>query len=81
MLPQGGTIRIAGERERGVLRIRISNPLPETGIRRQQNGHHIAQENIRQRLQIAFGDQAGLDVCAAEGVYRVTLWFPEKGVS
>ena len=81
MLPQGGTIRIAGERDRGVLHIRISNPVPETGPRRHQDGHHIAQENIRQRLQIAFGEKAALDVSTSEGIYQVTLRFPEKRVS
>jgi len=81
MLPQGGTIRIAGESDKGVLYISITNPVPETGPRRQLDGHHIAQENIRQRLQIAFGDKAGLDASLSEGIYRVTLRFPEMRVS
>ncbi|MCK5481068.1 MAG: histidine kinase [Gammaproteobacteria bacterium] len=81
MLPRGGTIRVAGESDKGMLQIRISNPVAETGPRSHQEGHHIAQENIRQRLQIAFGAKAGLDASMSDGIYQVTLRFPENRVS
>lgn len=78
MLPQGGTIRIEGKSDKGMLCITITNPMPETGSRGHQGGNHIAQENIRQRLQIAFGEKAGLDVSMEQGIYKATLRFPEN---
>jgi two-component system sensor histidine kinase AlgZ len=81
MLPKGGTIRITGESCDGMVHIRITNPVPETGARNHQDGNHIAQENIRQRLQIAFGAKAGLDISILDGLYQVTLFFPENRLS
>jgi len=40
-------------------------------------GNRIAQENIRQRLALAFGARAGLEVTRTGEEYRVRIRFPE----
>jgi two-component system sensor histidine kinase AlgZ len=80
-LPDGGTIRVSGQAENGMLGIEISNPVPAAGRDGRRTGYQIAQENIRQRLQISYGAKAGLDTHLAEGSYKVILRFPETGVT
>jgi two-component system sensor histidine kinase AlgZ len=80
-LPQGGIIRVAGTASKRSLCIEISNPLPDPGRQRQQTGHRIAQENIRQRLQIAYGGGADLQTSATEGGYTVKLQLPLAGLA
>ncbi|MGD2055928.1 MAG: histidine kinase [Gammaproteobacteria bacterium] len=79
-LPKGGTVRINGCLQDGRVSIEISNPVPgESEIR--NPGNRIAQDNIRQRLELAFGSDAGLDVVQQGGEYRVVLGFPEERLS
>jgi two-component system sensor histidine kinase AlgZ len=75
-LPGGGTIRVAGRLRDGMVEIEISNPVPADGSSVPQRGSQIAQENIRQRLLLAFGDTARLETSLREGDYRVTLRYP-----
>ena len=67
----------AGHNHDGNLEIVISNPV--VGISKRTSGTRIAQENIRQRLQIAFGTQADLLTSLSDGVYTVTLKMPGAG--
>ena len=76
-LPQGGIIHIEGHNEDGNLEIVISNPV--AGTSKRTSGTRIAQENIRQRLQLAFGARADLVTSQSEGVYTVTLKLPGAG--
>ncbi len=71
----GGEILIAGERQGDRLRVSIRNPVPDDGARR-SGGMGIAQDNVRQRLQLAFGKSAWLHAEQDDGRYRVTLVFP-----
>ena len=80
-LPEGGTMEVDGCKGNGLLEIAIVNPVPGPGSGHHKAGNHMAQENIRQRLQIAFGSRAGLAVDEGNGCYRVTLRFPEAVVS
>lgn len=79
-LPDGGTIQVSGKVADSVLELVISNPVPEAGIGGRHTGNRIAQENIRQRLQIAFGKKAQLETSKHEGHYLVTLHLPMTGV-
>ena len=76
-LPEGGTIRVDGRCQQDRVEIAISNPVPDAGAGVQHEGNRIAQENIRQRLQIAFGGRAELLTSLEEGVYTVIMRFPE----
>jgi len=80
-LPEGGTIRVDGECRDGRVAITISNPVATGGNGGRHAGNRIAQENIRQRLQITFGDSAELVSTLSEGVYKVVMRFPEAGIS
>jgi two-component system sensor histidine kinase AlgZ len=80
-LPQGGTIRVVGAAGNGSLLIEISNPVPVAAPGRQQQGHRIAQENIRQRLQIAYGTGADLDTSVTDDDYTVVLRIPLAGLT
>jgi two-component system sensor histidine kinase AlgZ len=75
-LSTGGTIRVAGRLKEGMVEIEISNPVPADGSRVPHRGSQIAQENIRQRLLLAFGDRARLETTLKDGEYRVTLSYP-----
>ena len=80
-LPEGGTIRVDGSCDNGAVTIAISNPVPDGMANGQQAGHRLAQENIRQRLQIIFGDSAELVSTQKDGMYRVVMHFPETAAS
>ena len=77
-LAEGGTIRISGEADNGWIAIRVGNPVPGHTVAGRQQGNRIAQENIRQRLQLAFGNRAGLETRQRDGHYQVTLRFPGR---
>lgn len=71
----GGTLRIAGERVGGSLRIVVENPLPEGGAAARA-GHQLAQRNLRERLAAHFGGRAGLEAGPVGERYRVVLTLP-----
>ena len=79
-LPEGGTIHVDGDCQQGRVEIAISNPVPDSSSG-QHEGNRIAQENIRQRLQIAFGGRAALLTSLEDGVYTVILRFPEVEIA
>jgi two-component system sensor histidine kinase AlgZ len=80
-LPQGGTIQVSGTRVGDLIEITVSNPVPGSAARGRQNGNRIAQENIHQRLAIAFGTRAGLRSMTGAGSYQVSIQFPQAGVA
>lgn len=80
-LPEGGTIQVDGHCRDGFVTIAISNPVLSVAAGQQPAGHRIAQENIRQRLQIIFGDSASLVSTLTAGVYKVVMHFPEVAAS
>ena len=80
-LPEGGTIQVDGHCKDGFVTIAISNPVLSKTASEQPAGHRIAQENIRQRLQIIFGDSASLVSTLTAGVYQVVMHFPEEATS
>jgi two-component system sensor histidine kinase AlgZ len=77
-LSTGGAIRVTGRLNDGMVEIEISNPVPADGSRVSHRGSQLAQENIRQRLLLAFGDTARLVTCLKDREYRVTLSYPAE---
>jgi len=75
-LPEGGTVSIRGRRDDGDVVLTISNPRAPGATRRE--GNRLALDNIRQRLELAFGRRAGVDVDESEERYSVTLRFPAE---
>ncbi len=73
--PQGGTIHIRAHCEQKALRLEVENPADGPAS---PTGLGMAQENIRQRLQLYFQGGARMETKENEGRYRVTLWLPRQ---
>ena len=71
----GGTLRITLTDSRRSIVLLVENPLPETPSKHQGNGVAIA--NIRQRLELLYGDRARLTAGPIEGGYRAKLVIPK----
>ena len=74
-LPDPGVVEVSGRRDGNQLYISIINPTPAGGGR-ERAGNQMAILNIRERLALAFGSDAGLEIEASPGRFRVTLAFP-----
>jgi two-component system sensor histidine kinase AlgZ len=72
----GGLVKVEiwGEGEK--LNIMITNPLPEVRTNAHHKGNKIAMDNIRQRLEQYFGDQAALQTFEQFGNYHVKIRIP-----
>lgn len=77
--PHPGVIAVRGESDGKLIRISVTNPLPPAGVA-SRAGHGLALENIRERLELAFGADGALAVDAAPDRYTVTIVFPANGV-
>ena len=76
--PQGGRIRITGWAEGKRITIKIINPRAVARADAHRKGNQIALENIRLRLQLAFGEQAGVALCESGDQFETTLYFPRE---
>jgi two-component system sensor histidine kinase AlgZ len=76
-LAAGGTVRISGEQIKKDLHIRIENPCqaqPPTA----NSGHHMAQENIRERLQALYDKRATLRIEPYSDRYVIEIVLPYR---
>ena len=78
-LPEGGTVKISGTRDNGSVEIVISNPVPVAGGAVREPGHHMAQANIRARLEAHFEHKASLQIEDDTDEYRVRIRLPYEG--
>ncbi len=76
LIEQGGTIKISGKLDNNIIRILVTNPLPEDIQYAPNPGHHLAQENIRQRLHAVYGKDGKLLIEQDKQYYLITLCFP-----
>ncbi|HCK81931.1 MAG TPA: sensor histidine kinase [Candidatus Competibacteraceae bacterium] len=74
-LPEGGILTIRIERQTRALRITVANPRP-TGEASSRHGHGIAQQNIRQRLQLAYDAPNPLEITETPGYYQIAFSIP-----
>ena len=77
-LPQGGRISVRGLAEGRRVSVSIRNPRPPESHGSRRQGHRIALENIRLRLQLAFGAQAGVALREVGDEFETTLYFPRE---
>jgi len=75
-LTGGGTIEILIEPVESHIEISISNPLSPSQQQRQREGNRMALENIRERLDLAFGGAASMELKESETSYTVKLLIP-----
>lgn len=78
-LPAGGTIKIVVRADLAVISVRVSNPLPRAASPL-VGGHHMALDNIRQRLSALYGNAAALIVTPGSGEYQVELRIPREDI-
>lgn len=77
-LPQGGRISISGTAEGRRISITVRNPRVPDSVGERPGGNRIALENIRLRLQLAFGAQAGVALRETGDLFETTLYFPRE---
>ena len=75
-LADGGLIRVEGAADDGMITISISNPLAPAHQRPAGHGHRLALDNIRQRLELVYGERARLEVESLADQFRVLIGFP-----
>jgi two-component system, LytTR family, sensor histidine kinase AlgZ len=77
LLERGGTVTVSGRVVDGEVEIVVSNPVAEGGASGEPRaGNRLALDNIRQRLDLAYGGRGSLEVEQEPGLYRVTMRFP-----
>ena len=74
-LTSGGTVRIEIESTARDLLLTITNPKPRVRDPR-RSGNKMAQDNIRQRLQLAYGDLSKMKIRESEKDYSVSFNIP-----
>lgn len=77
-LPEGGEILIESAYAHGIFEIKVVNPYSSTskGARQNEQGNHMALENIRNRLRVLYGDRAKLTSYAEQNRYICHLSYP-----
>ncbi len=74
----GGRICVHGAAQGRRISIVIRNPRAAGQPALQRRGHRIALENIRLRLQLAFGPHAGVALREVAQGFETTLYFPRE---
>ena len=72
----GGEITVSGRYRNGVVSLAVRNSLPQGPQVSSRRGNQMAQQNVRERLDAAFGDAAGMVVGQVDGCYQVRVHFP-----
>lgn len=73
----GGTLTISLVNSVNSLDVVVTNPVPPQGTSSHQKGNHIAQENLKNRLELAYGDRAKLKIRKSEHQYQVSFSIPK----
>ncbi len=79
--PDGGHIRLTGEFDGQTVRMSVENTVPRSVERAQRQGHAMALDNVRQRVEAFFEGEARLAVHPGEERFRVDLEFPYRTTS
>ena len=76
-LETGGTVTVSGKVVDGEIELVVSNPVARDAAPGEPRaGNRIALDNIRQRLDLAYGGRGSLTVEREADSYRVTVRFP-----
>jgi two-component system sensor histidine kinase AlgZ len=75
-LEHGGTVTITGRVVAGQVELVVSNPVAQNPAGEPRIGNRLALDNIRQRLELAYGSRGSLTVEQRPDRYQVTLRFP-----
>ena len=75
--PDGGAVHVLGEFNKGMITLVVRNPLPADNLTVRE-GNRLALANIRERLELMYGEQATVKSGRFDAEYIVTLRFPFK---
>ena len=76
-LPEGGEVVIEAMDDDEWVVLRVTNPIPDEAAAKHK-GNHIAQENIRNRLQALYGPKANLTSKLEDGFYQAEIRYPQE---
>ncbi|HTU66726.1 MAG TPA: sensor histidine kinase [Steroidobacteraceae bacterium] len=71
----GGTVTVTGEYNKGMIAIVVRNPVPPANLTVRE-GNRLALANIRERLDLMYGERATVKAGRFDEEYIVTLRFP-----
>ncbi len=74
-LGDGGTLHLEGRSNNDILKLQVSNPLPDDDSSHRE-GNRLAMNNIRERLEAHYGQRASLEAEKKNGHYLATLTLP-----
>jgi len=77
-LPCGGTVSINIKVDFPQVQITVSNPVPKSTPRKKHSGHHIAIDNIINRMTTLYGQTARLLRSQEQGIFQVTIQYNLK---
>ncbi|MBN1378756.1 MAG: histidine kinase [Gammaproteobacteria bacterium] len=80
-LANGGCIQISAQRVASTLSLKISNPVSIETPPQRTSGNQLALSNIRQRLELAFGNQASMQLMKDPVTFCVTLCLPIQDIN
>jgi two-component system sensor histidine kinase AlgZ len=73
--PEGGTVTVTGEFNKGMITIVVRNPVPAADVT-VRDGNRLALANIKERLDLMYGERATVKAGRFDDEYIVTLRFP-----
>ncbi|MDH3220520.1 MAG: histidine kinase [Gammaproteobacteria bacterium] len=75
-IPSGGTIELSIDEFDDNIVFTISNPLPAHQQQNHRQGNRMALDNIRERLALAYGGAASMELSESDSRYTVKLTIP-----
>jgi two-component system sensor histidine kinase AlgZ len=78
--PDGGVVTVVGEFARGMITIVVRNPLPAANLTIRE-GNRLALANIRERLDLMYGERATVKAGRFDEEYIVTMRFPFQAMA
>jgi two-component system, LytTR family, sensor histidine kinase AlgZ len=73
--PTGGVVTVTGEFNKGMITVVVRNPLPAANLT-MRDGNRLALANIKERLDLMYGERATVKAGRFDDEYIVTLRFP-----
>jgi len=77
--PDGGVVTVTGEFNKGMITIVVRNPLPAANLT-MRDGNRLALANIKERMDLMYGERATVKAGRFDEEYIVTLRFPFQQV-
>jgi two-component system sensor histidine kinase AlgZ len=73
--PDGGVVTVIGEFAKGMITLIVRNPVPAKNLT-MRDGNRLALANIKERLELMYGDRSTVKAGRFDEEYIVTLRFP-----